>query len=73
MMDTSYENLANAIIIQAAKDYQKALRQLRRNPNYASAAYTKHEVEQFFRSQWFHFLTNVDPEYLIEELSRADL
>lgn len=73
MMDTSYENLANAIIIQAAKDYQKALRQLRRNPYYASAAYTKREVEQFFRSQWFHFLTNVDPEYLIEELSRADL
>ena len=73
MMEASYENLANAIIIQAAKDYRKALRQLRRNPNYVSAAYTKREVEQFFRSQWFHFLTNVDPEYLIEELSRADL
>lgn len=73
MMETPYENLANAIIIQAAKDYRKALRQLRRNPYYASAVYTKHEVEQFFRSQWFQLLTNVDPEYLIEELARADL
>lgn len=30
-MDDPYRTLANAIIVQAAKDYRKALRQLRRN------------------------------------------
>ena len=34
MLEDPYENLANAIIVQAAKDYQKAMRQLRRNPKY---------------------------------------
>ena len=37
MMDDPYRALANAIIVQAAKDYRKALRQLRRNPRYETA------------------------------------
>ena len=72
MLEDPYENLANAIIVQAATDYRKALRQLRRNPNYASAAYTKGEVERFFRSQWFQMLTNADPEFLLEHIARAE-
>lgn len=44
MIDDPYKNLANAIIVQAAKDYQKALRQLRRNPKYEPAQYTKNAV-----------------------------
>ena len=31
-MDTCYTNLANAVIIQAAKDYKKALRRLKKFP-----------------------------------------
>ena len=68
-----FQELANAIIEQAAKDYRAAQRIRRRHPDNYSAHKTVLEVEQFFRSQWFHFLTNVDPEYLIEELSRVDL
>ena len=55
MMDDPYRTLANAIIVQAAKDYRKALRQLRRNPRYETARNEKNDVERFFHSEWFHF------------------
>lgn len=73
MMDDSYRALANAIIVQAAKDYRKALRQLRRNPRYETAKNEKNEVERFFHSEWFHYLTNVDPDYLLDYLARAEI
>lgn len=72
MIQDPYENLANAIIVQAAKDYQKAMRQLRHNPKYTAAVHTKHEVERFFHSQWFQILTDADPEFLLEHIARAD-
>ena len=31
-MDTNYENLANAIVLQAVKDYRVALHFLKRHP-----------------------------------------
>lgn len=72
-MDDPYRTLANAIIVQAAKDYRKALRQLRRNPRYETARNEKNEVERFFHSEWFHYLTNVDPDYLLDYLARAEI
>lgn len=65
---TNYENLANAIILQAVKDYQTALKCLDRNPSNRSAQFDKAEVERFFRSQWYSALTNVDGELLIRSL-----
>lgn len=73
MMDDPYRNLANAIVVQAAKDYRKALRQLRRNPRYETARNEKNDVERFFHSEWFHYLTNVDPDYLLDYLARAEI
>lgn len=73
MMDDPYRTLANAIIVQAAKDYRKALRQLRRNPRYETARNEKNDVERFFHSEWFHYLTNVDPDYLLDYLARAEI
>lgn len=60
-----YENLANAIIMQAVSDYRSALRQYRRHgkPNREMM-----ECEKFFRSQWFGCLTEVDGEYLIRKI-----
>lgn len=73
MMDDPYRNLANAIVVQAAKDYRKALRQLRHNPRYETARNEKNEVERFFHSEWFHYLTNVDPDYLLDYHARAEI
>lgn len=54
-----YEELANAIILQAVKDYQLTddERELQ-------------EIERFFRSGWFGVLSKVDPEFLIKELRK---
>ena len=67
-MDRNYEDLANAIVVQAAKDYREAVRILKRNPKNSAAEYTKMEVETFFRSSWYRELTTLDPEILIEKL-----
>ncbi len=63
-----YEELANAIILQAVKDYRKALRQLKRNPQYSSAIIEKEECEHFFQSEWFEDLTKVDGLWLMRKL-----
>ena len=67
-MIDNYNNLANAIILQAVKDYRKALRTLSMNPNNRSAQYERRRIEQFFRSRWFGVLTSIDPEMLIAKL-----
>ena len=67
-MITPYENLANAIILQAVKDYRDALKKLEKRPNYEPAKIMKNEVERFFRSAWFRELTSVYGEFLISKL-----
>ena len=47
-----YEQLANAIVLQAVKDYRDALKKLMKRPRYEPAKYTKAEVERFFHSDW---------------------
>ncbi len=54
-----YENLAQAIILQAVKDY-------RLTDDESELA----EIERFFRSGWFGVLSKVDPEYLIKKLRK---
>ncbi len=56
-----WEELANAIILQAVKDYRKALREI-------ASERTVTECEKFFRSQWFRVLTAIDGEMLIRKL-----
>lgn len=63
-----FEELANAIILQAVKDYRKALRTLSLNPHNRSTQYESRSIENFFRSGWFGMLTRLDPELLIKKL-----
>lgn len=65
---TYYENLANAIILQAVKDYRMALKSIKANPRNRTAMADKDEIERFFRSDWFSVLTSVDGEMLIRSL-----
>jgi len=66
---TNCENLANAIILQAVKDYRMALKCLRANPKNRTARADKDEIDRFFRSQWFMVLTSVDGEMLIRSIN----
>lgn len=65
---TNYENLANAIILQAVRDYRVALKCLKVNPRNKTALADRDEIERFFRSDWFSVLTSVDGEMLIRSL-----
>ncbi len=67
---TPYENLANAIIVQAVNDYRKALRCLKTNPKFEPAQYTVIEVERFLRSEWYTALTSICGERLIKMLQQ---
>ena len=65
-----YNDLANAIVAQAVKDYKRALRQIKRHPDHERAAITKRECEEFFFSEWFRVLTDMDPDYLLKQIAR---
>jgi hypothetical protein len=63
-----YENLANAIVLQAVKDYRTALKRVARRPKDRDGLAAKNECERFFRSDWFGVLTEISPEMLIRKL-----
>ena len=67
-MTDPYENLAIAIVKQAAKDYQSALRSLKRNKNNTSAKRMKEEVERFFNSDWYSDLTDLNGAFLMRKI-----
>ena len=67
-MDDNYTELANAIILQAVKDYRGALKKLKKRPRSETAKISKQEVERFFRSDWYLQLTALDPEMLMQKL-----
>ena len=67
-MRWNWEDLANAIILQAVEDYRKARKRVRTRPDQKIAQATIREVESFFRSRWFAQLTDIDSEMLIKRL-----
>lgn len=62
------ENLTNAIILQAVKDYRKALKGFSLNGKSSTAVIV--DCERFFRSDWYRQLTNVDGEYLMTTIRK---
>lgn len=54
-----YEELANAIIIQAVEEYRKL---------WFKDKSAKQHLINFFHSEWFSILTTLDPQWLIEKL-----
>ena len=60
-----YEELANAIIEQAVKDFRKALKCHFIHPNRKDYANEVLKLKQFFRSNWYSILTDLEGEYII--------
>lgn len=67
-MQRNWEDLAQAIVMQAVKDYRLALKVFRRRPESKRAQELIEETESFFRSRWFSLMYDIDPERLIERL-----
>lgn len=68
-----YERLANAIILQAVKDYRTARKKLKRYPKNKDAKLMIEDCEKFFRSDWFGVLTSVDGQMLLRKLQEEEL
>lgn len=70
MYDENYQKLANAIILQAVKDFKPAYRRLKRFPNDRIAQDTVREITQFFCSDYFCALTDLDGPALLNRIIR---
>jgi len=57
MNDDNWQGLADAIVVQATRDYRTALQGLRKNPESTGKL---RELEDFFRSGWFQTLCDLD-------------
>lgn len=71
-MTEPYESLANAIVLQAVKDWRSAVRTLKKRPRYDPAKQMKEECERFFRSDWFEELTSVDGSVILRKLKQEE-
>ena len=65
-----YEELANAIVLQAFKDYRKALFKMVQEPEEWKHRSSKKKLERFFHSKWYRTLTDLDPAILMQEAKR---
>ena len=69
-MTDPYENLANAIVMQAVKDWRDAVKKLKKRPRYEPAKEIKEECEEFFLSERFGIFTKVDGRWLLQKLKK---
>ncbi len=67
-MDENYQKLANAIILQAVKDFRAAYRRLKHFPNDKAAQNEIRDIMKFFCSQYFGILTDLDGPSLLQQI-----
>ena len=62
-----YQELANAIIVSASRDYMKVYKKYLRNGlGYERVMYE----ELFFFSDWFGVLSDANPKYLVDQMRK---
>lgn len=66
--DSYWEDLANAIVVQAVDDYLAAHKTLHDDPDNYRAKKMQKDVLDFLKSEWYKELTNVDPRIIIGHL-----
>lgn len=63
-----YHELANAVIMQAVKDYRTALKHYFLRPQRKEYQQDVAELERFFTSEWFQALTDLDGPSLMSRV-----
>ena len=71
--DNGFENLANAIIVQAAVDYRREYDILLKRPRDQDAQKHLAQLVDFFYSDYCLLLTKINPDYLIEQIEKTPL
>lgn len=64
-MNENYQNLANEIVAQAARDYERALIKER------EGKLERKEIEEFFTGPYFNTLTSLDGRALMERIKKT--
>lgn len=64
-----WQELANAIILQAVKDYRAAYRRVRRFPKDPLARSAVQEIVEFFCSDYFSVLSTLDGPALLRRIT----
>lgn len=69
---TPYERLANAIIIKAVIDYERALAPTPPSQRYKKRRQEKYRerrrLEEFFGSSWYYTLTSIEPDVILKNV-----
>lgn len=69
-MDECWQDLCNAVVLQAVNDYRRAERVLKRYPRHKPAMEVKAELEAFFLSDWCETLCSIEGKVLLEKLEK---
>lgn len=64
-MNENYQDLANEIVAQAARDYERALIKER------EGKLERKEIEEFFTGPYFNTLTSLDGRALMERIKKT--
>ncbi len=70
MFEECYEDLANAIIVQAVNDFKPAYKRLLNHPDDKAAARRVKQISKFFRSRYFSRLTTLNGPELLEQIRK---
>ena len=70
MSDEGYHALAQAIILQAIKDFKPAYLRLKHRPDDKAATARVKEITQFFCSDYFCLLSDTDGPTLLKRLMK---
>jgi hypothetical protein len=68
--DACWQDLADAMIVQAAKDYRHTMKMLQENDQSTQLLIDQQRLEVFFRSDWFQQLTNLNGRQLLNDLQK---
>lgn len=68
----AYENLANAVIIQAVHDYRKAYGKVLRGRSDKNTRDKIEELERFFTGEWIEILTSLDGTLILNTIRREE-
>ena len=66
----NWQDLAEAIVVQAASDYRHARYRNMKRPYQPETLREIREIERFFRSTWFSTLCNLDGTQLLRDLNK---
>ena len=66
----NWQDLAEAIVVQAASDYRHARYRNIKRPYQQDTLREIREIEQFFRSTWFGTLSNLDGAQLLRDIKK---